>query len=323
MHDLIFPDSVASTAAEAGPLNATGLDRPSFLMNFPFSFSTDVANNAWMEDIAPDDRPADRRKARVQFLEVYRFVASEALVYLLPTPRGVDLQDLVFTANLGIVLEHMPDKNTVVISNYASPPRKAEAHLGVRFFEAMGYEVFVSPFKFEGEAELKHLYENVYIGGYGTRSSLKTYQWMEQIFGMRIIKVEMVDPYLYHLDCSIFPVTVEDTIVCTELYTKEEVAAIEKRTNVLDVSADIAYSGICNSVRLSNTLLNASHIHELKRGTEAYDQELAKNRRLEDIAARLAFEVNYFNLSEYHKSGALLSCMLMHLNRNSYSFSLL
>ena len=44
--------------------------------------------------------------------------------------------------------------------------------------------------------------------------------------------------------------------------------------------------------------------------------------RIEDIATELAFEVVYFNLSEYHKGGALLSCMVMHLNRFSYRFDL-
>jgi N-dimethylarginine dimethylaminohydrolase len=39
-------------------------------------------------------------------------------------------------------------------------------------------------------------------------------------FGMKIIKLEMVDEYLYHLDCSIFPLTKEKTLVCTELYIR-------------------------------------------------------------------------------------------------------
>jgi len=73
-------------------------------------------------------------------------------------------------------------------------------------------------------------------------------------------------------------------------------------------------------VRLSNTLLNASHIHALRAGTEEYRQEVRKNRRLEDVAADLAMEVSYFNLGEYLKGGALLSCMVMHLNRHSYAF---
>ena len=39
---------------------------------------------------------------------------------------------------------------------------------------------------------------------------------------MNIIKVEMVDDYLYHLDCSIFPLTKDKTLVCTEMFTPEE-----------------------------------------------------------------------------------------------------
>jgi len=228
----------------------------------------------------------------------------------------------VFTSNLGIVLEHLPDKNTVVISNFASEPRRGETVVGTKFFRDMGYEVHVPPTKFEGEAELKHLHDDLYVGGYGIRSERETYDWMEATFDMRIIKVRLVDPYLYHLDCLVFPITKENTLVCTELLEKDAVAEIEKVTNVIDVSVDDCYSGICNSVRLPKTVLNSSHIHDLKLGTEDYKREVHKNRQLEDIAANFALEVSYFNLSEFHKSGALLSCMVMHLNRNSYTFTL-
>jgi N-dimethylarginine dimethylaminohydrolase len=275
-----------------------------------------------MEDLPPERRQPDFKRATVQFLELYRYLAAEALIYQLPTPRDADLQDLVFTANLGIVLDHLPDKNTVVISNFASEPRRGETDVGTRFFREMGYEVYVPPAKFEGEAELKHLHDDIYIGGYGIRSESAAYDWMEATFDMRIIKVRLVDPYLYHLDCVVFPITRGDTLVCTELLEKEGLAAIEKVTNVIDVSVDDGYSGICNSVRLPKTILNSSHLHDLKRGTEDYKREVQKNRRLEDIASTFALEVSYFNLSEYHKSGALLSCMVMHLNRNSYTFTL-
>ena len=139
---------------------------------------------------------------------------------------------------------------------------------------------------------------------------------------MQVIELRLEDPYLYHRDCAVVPITREDTLVCTELYEKEEIAQIEQETNVIDVSADLCYSGLTNSVRLANTLLNASHIHSLKAGTDEYREELAKNRKLEDIASELALEVSFFNLSEYQKGGALLSCMVMHLNRYSYAFRL-
>jgi N-dimethylarginine dimethylaminohydrolase len=320
--DLASPRVLESTAVSPWR-NPTQLERPALLLNFPFSYATEAPNNAWMQDLPPDRRQPDFKRAATQFLWLYRYLSAEALVYLLPTPRATKLQDLVFTANLGIVLTHLPDRNTVVISNFASEPRQGETEVGVKFFRDMGYDVWVAPTKFEGEAELKHLHDNVYIGGYGTRSERETYDWMERTFHMRIIRVRLTDPYLYHLDCLVFPITSESTLVCTELLEKSEVAEIEAVTNIVPVSVDHCYSGICNSVRLSKTILNSSHILELKAGTEDYGHELAKNRALEDIAADLALEVSYFNLSEYHKSGALLSCMIMHLNRHAYKIALI
>jgi N-dimethylarginine dimethylaminohydrolase len=321
-------DMTAKTLERPAPVplapwaNPTQLECPCFLLYFPFSYSTAEANNSWMTDLPPERRHPDFKRAAIQFLELYRYLSAEALVYLLPTPRTADLQDLVFTANLGVVLEHLPDKNTVIISNFTSEPRRGETQVGVKFFRDMGYEVCVPPTKFEGEAELKHLHDDIYAGGYGTRSEKETYDWMERTFDMRIIRVRLVDPYLYHLDCVVFPITTENALVCTGLLEKHEVAEIEKVTNVIDVSVDEAYSGICNSVRLPKTVLNSSHIHDLKAGTEDYLYETQKNRKLEDIASNLALEVSYFNLSEYHKSGALLSCMVMHLNRHSYKIAL-
>mgnify|MGYP001826271465 FL=1 len=314
---------VRTLAATEVHLNPTSLDNPAYLLNFPFSFNAGEANNIWMEELSEEKREVDMRKAIKQFMELYHFVAGEALVYLLPASALCGLQDLVFTANLGIVLEHMPGKNTVVLSNFTSEPRVGETSCGKGFFEAMGYDVHVSPYKFEGEAELKHLNKNVYLGGYGIRSQARSYAWMEEEFDMQVIKLHMDDPYLYHLDCIVFPLTTEAVMVCTELLEKEDVAEIEQHAEIIDVSYDEACSGITNSVRLTNLILNSSHIHELKGGTEDYEMEIAKNRRLEDLAVKYGFEVAFFNLSEYHKGGALLSCMMMHLNRNSYEYTLL
>ena len=304
-------------------LTPTSMDEPVYLMNVPFSYSTNQPNNIWMENLSPDKRQVNAAPAMRQFLDLYRFLSSQAVVYLLPTPSGCDLQDLVFTANLGIVLDHLPDKKTVIISNYTSPPRFGETPVGVSFFSAMGYEPVVAPYKFEGEAELKHLYDNVYIGGYGIRSEREVYTWMEDTFDMKVILVKGADPYLFHLDRIIFPITPQDTLVCTEMLDAKEMAEIEQHTNIIDVAKDVACAGICNSVRFHKFILNASNIHELHAGTDEYRLELGKNRRLEDIVVELGFEVNYFNLSEYMKGGALLSGMIMHLNRFSYDFKLI
>lgn len=314
--------SWTETAADSPWRNPTQLERPSFLLNFPFSFSTRFANNAWMDDLPPEQRRPDFKRASLQFLELYRCISAEALVYLLPSAPAAQLQDLVYTANLGVVLEHLPERDTVVISNFSSPPRRGETAVGTKFFEEMGYRVHLPPTKFEGEAELKHLYDGLYAGGYGIRSERETYDWMQERFDMRVIPLRLTDPYLYHLDCMVFPITREDTLVCTGLLEDPEIAALEKVTNIIEVSVDDCYSGICNSVRMPKTVLNASNLHDLKAGTEDYRYEVQKNRRLEDIASNLALEVCYINLGEFQKSGALLSCMVMHLNRHAYKFAL-
>lgn len=311
-----------SNTNAAGGLDTGNLPQPAFLMCPPFSYSTAVPNNIWMEEMDAEKRRPDNRRALTQFFQVYRYIASEGLVYLLPGGKDSGLQDLVFVANLGIVLEHGRFANTAVVSNFTSEPRRGESEVGAAYFRSLGLDVYESPSKFEGDAELKHLHGNVYIGGYGLRSEKATYDWMEETFDMKVIKVKMHDPYLYHLDCLVFPITNEKTMVCTELLDEHDVVEIEKETEIIDISADDAYSGICNSVRVANTVVTASHIHELKQGTEDYSHEIKKNRRLEDIVAELALEVKYFNLSEYHKGGALLSCMVMHLNRFSYRFDL-
>jgi len=131
----IRADRLETKPASVSPwVNPTQFERPAFLMNYPFSYATDAANNQWMKDLKDDQRQPDHVRAAVQFLNLYQNIAAEGLVYLLPTPQGMDLQDLVYTANLGIVLGHLPDQNTVVISNFTSAPRRGETEVGVRFF---------------------------------------------------------------------------------------------------------------------------------------------------------------------------------------------
>ena len=187
----------------------------------------------------------------------------------------------------------------------------------------MGYDTHISPHKWEGEADIKYLYDNVYIGGYGIRSNIKAYEWMEKEFDMNIIKLAMTDEYMYHLDCSIFPLNGDKTLVCTELYDPEEIKYLEKYTEIIDVDVDDALGGMTNSVRMGNMVLCASNISELKKSHEYYEGEKHKISSLEKICANEGMEPVIFNLSEYMKSGAMLSCMVMHLNRVDHCKTLL
>src|SRR5438093_13147575 len=96
--------TLAAPAVEPDDLTPSTLDMPAFLMNVPFSLSTEAPNNPWMEELSVEERSIDRRRAIVQFPQLYRHIASEALVYLLPAPGRRRLPDLCYTANLRLPL---------------------------------------------------------------------------------------------------------------------------------------------------------------------------------------------------------------------------
>jgi N-dimethylarginine dimethylaminohydrolase len=293
----------------------------SYLMNFPFTFSTSDPNNVWMKEMSKDELSINKPKAYKQFMDLYNFMAGQSLVNILPSEGN--FQDLIYVANLGLQLPHIKNDNLILLSNYTSPPRQGEEFVGEKFFNQMGYNTHISPYKWEGEADIKYLKDNVYIGGYGIRSDIQTYHWMEENFDMKIIKVKMVDEYMYHLDCSIFPLNTRSTMVCTELYDKTELAQISRYTDIIDINADDSMYGMANSVRLGNMILCASNISEMKKGDEFYEGEKHKIASLEKICSNEGMEPIIFNLSEYMKSGAMLSCMVMHLNRVDHFKSLL
>ena len=293
----------------------------SFVMNFPFSLSTSDPNNIWMQELTDDELAINKPKAYKQFMDLYNFVAGGAVVNLLPSEGN--FQDQVYVANLGIYLPHIKDENHIILSNFTSDPRKGEELVGEKYFNQMGYKTAISPHKWEGEADLKYLYGNKYIGGYGIRSDIKAYEWMEEQYGMDILKLEMVDEYLYHLDCSIFALNNNQTLVCTELFEEEELIEMEKYTEIIDIDIDDAFCGLTNSVRMGNMILCASNIAELKKSHEYYEGEVHKIKTLEKICGDAGMEPVIFNLSEYMKSGAMLSCMMMHLNRVDHNRTLL
>ena len=80
------------------------------------------------------------------------------------------------------------------------------------------------------------------------------------------------------------------------------------------MSMPAARAGITNCVRIGDEILCATHIGTLSKDHPEYEDERIKLDELERCCARLGLSPVYFELTEILKSGALLSCMIMHLN---------
>lgn len=263
-----------------------------FLMNFPLSVSNRVCNNVLMDGL----RAYNKEKACQQWMELYRYLSGEGLVYILPAHD--DLQDLPFVANLGCYLPHML-ADVVLISNFTSEPRRGEAFHGKRFFQSFDYVVMQSPYKWEGEADLKWVRDDIYVGGVGQRSTKEAYQWMSVEFGMNITTVNLTDPKLYHLDCAFLPLDSSEALVATSALSDDDTKKLEKIVDIIEVPKHAVHDGWCNGLVIGDTVLH---------GSSDYDDELAK------LLYQHGYGIEVFDLSEFDKSGADLSCLVMHLN---------
>lgn len=281
---------------------------PVFLMNPPLSLDTSIPNNRTMSLLSDEERKIDFNRAMDQWLELYRSLSKDALVYLLPSSKP--LQDLTFVSNIGVILNHL-DNPVAIVSNFRAEGRQGESAVGKNFFSELGYEVHMPDSYFEGEADFKHLSGNVYFGGYGLRSSKKSHQWMMDQFQTEVISIKLDDPHLFHLDCAMFVLDEETILLCTSICDKETICSIEKHCRIVDVPIDLAYRGATNSVCCGSTILTESRVENLKKGDKHFEVEKKKRTFLEKIADEKEIEISFFDLNEFHKSGAMLSCLVM------------
>jgi N-dimethylarginine dimethylaminohydrolase len=312
---------IRAQPAASLPLGVTfrELNFPILLMNLPLSLSAHIPNNAYMDDLSPNEREIRLDRALAQFRALYEHIAQRAIVYLLPSTPG--FQDQTYVSNLGVVLPHCRE-DTVIISRFRSHPRVGEERTGVTFFDLMNFKVERPPETFaeepvylEGEADLKHIRGNLYVGAHAMRTSRSGLSWAAKRLDMEIIPFRIIDPYLYHLDCCLFRMTEDAVLLCTSVADRASLRALERHCEIIDVSLGHARAGITNGLLLSDEILCDSAIATLRKGSEAYAVEKSKIERLEEIGARFGRAVRLFCMSEFYKSGALLSCLIMHIRQ--------
>ncbi len=279
-------------------------------MNPPLTLETRIQNNRTMSLLSDEERKIDFDRAMEQWLALYRSLCKEALVYLLPSSRP--LQDLTFVSNIGVILNHL-EIPVAIVSNFRAEGRQGESAVGRNFFNELGYNVHIPDSFFEGEADFKHLSGNVYFGGYGLRSSKESHQWMMEQFQTKVISIKLNDPHLFHLDCAMFVLDEETVLLCTSICDKQTIRSIEKHCRIIDVPIDLAYRGATNSVRCGSKIFTESLADKLNTNDQYFEVEKKKREFLEKVACENGLGISFFDLNEFHKSGAMLSCLIMPL----------
>ena len=176
---------------------------PHLLMSPPDYFEVSYSINPWMD---PAQWSVDAKRlwqdAHDGWLALKAtYEALGAKVTVKPAAKG--WPDLVFTANCAIVLD-----GKAVMARYLRPERTGEEPHGLRMFKGLlaRGEIDVihhmpEGLYFEGAGDAIHDPGRRLIWtGWGQRSSLEASNTLTEVFSLRTVPLELIDPRFYHLD---------------------------------------------------------------------------------------------------------------------------
>jgi arginine dihydrolase len=161
-----------------------------YLMCPPRYFTVSYTINPWMDPT----RPTDTMRAMQQWnaLAGTHRALGHTVEVIDPEP---DLPDMVFAANAGTVI------NGVVLgARFRNAERAAEAVHYRRWFLAHGAPDPVLPSAVnEGEGDLIWA-GSLLLAGTGFRTEPAAHPEAQEVLGVPVVSLRLVDPYYYHLD---------------------------------------------------------------------------------------------------------------------------
>jgi len=169
---------------------------PRILMCEPKYYGIEYEINAWMSR----DRQADPKLAAKQWSALRdKLTSAGAEIVCIEPTEG--LPDMVFTANAGLICH-----NEVVLSRFRPEQRRGEESLNQLWFESHGFTVRQLPagMFFEGAGDALFCGDTL-IAGYRQRSDARGQQLLGELLNCRVIPLELIDPYYYHLDTCFCP----------------------------------------------------------------------------------------------------------------------
>jgi N-dimethylarginine dimethylaminohydrolase len=170
--------------------------KPNILMCPPDYFGIEYEINPWMDK----RRPADRELAMEQWLAL-RSILSDLGVAIAQISPVAGLPDMVFTANAAMIF-----RRKAILSRFRPQQRRGEEEHNTAWLSASGFEILPSPKGtfFEGAGDALFCGDTLFAG-YRMRSDARGLQEVGAMIGCRVIPLELVDPYYYHLDTCFCP----------------------------------------------------------------------------------------------------------------------
>jgi N-dimethylarginine dimethylaminohydrolase len=164
-----------------------------YLMCRPEHFEVSYAINPWMDVTAGVDRELALQQWDA-LRQTYLDLGHE--VEVIPPEPG--LPDMVFAANGGLVVE-----GRALGARFTHAERRAEGPAYLAWLAGAGLKDVTEPVHVnEGEGDFLVVGEMV-LAGTGFRTDPGAHTEVQELFGIPVISLQLVDPRFYHLDTAL------------------------------------------------------------------------------------------------------------------------
>jgi len=162
----------------------------------PDHFGIEYEINPWMNR----QRQADHAAAKEQWRALHAILLETGARISLVDPV-LGLPDLVFTANAALVY-----RQRAILSHFRHEQRQREEPYFRQWLTDHGFQVDDAPagMFFEGAGDALFCGDTLFAG-YRIRSDARGHQEIGASLGCRVIPLELVNPYYYHLDTCFCP----------------------------------------------------------------------------------------------------------------------
>ena len=187
------PGDTVTALLETAARTARSATTRRYLMCPPDHFEVSYAINPWMDLTCP----VDRDLAAAQWDQLRR--TYESLGHRVDVIEALPgLPDMVFAANGGLVVE-----GRALGARFTHPERQAEGPAYVRWLAGSDLApvteaVHVS----EGEGDFLVL-QDLVLAGTGFRTAPGAHAEVQELFGLPVVSLQLVDPHYYHLDTAL------------------------------------------------------------------------------------------------------------------------
>ena len=204
------------------------------------------------------------------------------------------LPDLVFTANAAMIF-----RQQAILSRFLHPQRQGEELHNETWLTAAGFEIVHLPesMHFEGAGDALFCGDTLFAG-YRRRSDARAHQEVARRCGCRVIPMELVDPYYYHLDTCFCPLAADIALYFPGAFDSYGRQAMDESIDELvEVPADEAASFACNAVVVGRHVVTNTGCPQLHAALRS-----------------LGFDPIETPLGEFVKAGGSAKCLTLRLD---------